>query len=251
MFTSTPEIVVADPLRIPAVQPRAQMGQIPVGLDHAHGGTRLVGGVHRLPRVGEHGHHPVAEPLDDTAAVPGDDRLGHLGDLPQQLQHAVVARLQRPGRKADEVGEQHGDAVRGPRRGAGAADGLPCLDRGQPQLAGGAGPVGTRLGEQAGEPIGRASRRRRQWLGVPGDESAQEPRAAHQLTALVRRAQEPAGPEVPRLRSFGHDQDDSRSPHGRSTCHRGDKNTDGSSPFRLRVTIRELAILHTRDKIEA
>ena len=66
------------------------------GLEDRRGG--LVG-------VAEDGHHPVAEPLDDLAAMRGHRRLDRSGDLAQQLERNVVTGLQRPVREADEVGE--------------------------------------------------------------------------------------------------------------------------------------------------
>lgn len=75
---------------------------------HLDRSQRLLGGQHGPHgdgRIAEHGHQPVAHALDDVLAGVQQRWFDGAGHLAQQRQGGVVAGLQRPGGKPDQVGE--------------------------------------------------------------------------------------------------------------------------------------------------
>src|ERR1035437_4618605 len=100
------EVVAADLARPPDVNARAQLGPIALRLQRSRA---LARGERRLDRargVPESGHQTVAEPLDYLAPAPEDRGLDGVADVTEQGDGGTVAGLERPGRKAGEVGEE-------------------------------------------------------------------------------------------------------------------------------------------------
>jgi hypothetical protein len=99
------EVVAPQPAGPADVDAGADLGVIAVGLDSAETLAGLVDCGEGVRRVGEDGHHSVAQALHDLAAVLAHWGLNCLGDVAQEREGRVVAGLHRPVREVDEVGE--------------------------------------------------------------------------------------------------------------------------------------------------
>jgi hypothetical protein len=104
--------------------------------------ARLDHGLERRRGIGEHRHHAVAQALHHLAVVRLDRRLDCLAHVAQQLDRGIVARLQRPFREVDEVGEDDGLLDLSAATSLRLRDRLPDLERAEPRLAHEAGPLG-------------------------------------------------------------------------------------------------------------
>ena len=96
-------------------------------------------------RLVERGHHPVAEPLHDLAAVGAHRRLDRVADVAQQVERRLVAGPHRPVREVDQVGED--DRQLASRRAAPAprsAPPRPAARSAPPRAAGSAAPRSAR-----------------------------------------------------------------------------------------------------------
>src|SRR3954469_5159107 len=69
------QVVAADLARLADVQAGAQLRLVAVALDLAEVVAAFLDRLKRLERLGEHRHHPVAQPLDHAAAAVGYRRL--------------------------------------------------------------------------------------------------------------------------------------------------------------------------------
>jgi hypothetical protein len=120
-------------------------------------GEPLARGEHRRDSVvgcGEDRHHPVAESLHYLAAVLSDRRLDRVGDVAEKLQGRLVARIDRPGRELDEVGEDDRAFDVAPAAALGLAQRLPDLERTQARLAKNAGTLRGHFRDAAPDQVG-------------------------------------------------------------------------------------------------
>jgi len=110
----------------------AHPGAVTVHLDLRQRLLGVEGGRHGLGGVVEHGHDPVAQPLDDLAASGEERALDGVAHGAQQFQRRLVAGLQGPGGEAHEVGEDDGDVAVAPATSGRLGDRLPDLERAEP-----------------------------------------------------------------------------------------------------------------------
>jgi hypothetical protein len=166
------------------VDPGAKLRRVAAHLYPAQLALCQKSGVNRVIGVAKDRHGAVAEPFDQAAPMPGDRRVLGCGDLAQQLQRRLVARLERPGREADDVGEQDRDVELPATPALRLGKGLPRLQGAQPELANGARPLGLDLGDQAPDPLrdlGARGGQRVAVLVVAGKEPPEELGGRHEL----------------------------------------------------------------------
>ena len=129
------EPVRTDPLRSTGVHAGPHPRRIAFHVNGFHCLQRGDHRTHRCCRVEEHRHDAVAHPLDDVAAGLQQRRLDDLGNPAQQLQGGFVARPQRPGREADQVGEHQRHLTISRAAGDPFGQRLPELQRPEADLA--------------------------------------------------------------------------------------------------------------------
>jgi hypothetical protein len=156
------EVVAADLARAAEVDAGAQPGAEAFDLDRGDPFLSDKAGLDRAAGIPKRRHQPVAEALDDLALALGHRRLDRRRHLPQQPQRRLVARLQRPAREADQVGEQDCDVDLTATAVLGLRQPLPPLQRRQPELAEHAVLLASQLDQLLGGQIGGTTARGRE-----------------------------------------------------------------------------------------